>query len=73
MSVKLLFSACIWLKSKSVYNERQLCGGQRFSDSEWNRILKAGDLVVFGVSLWSCLVLQLDVLICIEHFNLIID
>ncbi len=33
---------------------------QRFSDSEWNRILKAGDLVVFGISLWSCLVLQLD-------------
>ncbi len=36
-----------------------LCGGQRFSDSEWIRILKAGDLVVFG-SLWSCLVSQLD-------------
>ncbi len=30
------------------------------ADSEWNHILKAGDLVVFGVSLWSCLVLQLD-------------
>ncbi len=45
---------------KSVYNERWLCGGQRFSDSEWNRLLKAGDLVVFGVSLWFCLVLQLD-------------
>ncbi len=24
-------------------------GGQRFSNSEWNRILKAGDLVVFGI------------------------
>ncbi len=56
MSVQLLFSACIWLKCKSVYNER-LCGCQRFSDSEWNRILKAGDVVVFGVSLWSCLVI----------------
>ncbi len=66
MSVKLFLSACIWLKSKSAYNERWLCGGQRFSDSEWNRILKAGDLVVFGVSLWSCLVLQIAKYVNVE-------
>ncbi len=69
MSVKLLFPACIWLKSKSAYNERWLCSGQRFIDSEWNRILKAADLVVFGVlfgiTAWV-------VLICIENFYLII-
>ncbi len=54
MSVKLLFSAYIWLKSKSVL---LLNAGQRFSDSEWIRILKAGDLVVLGVScgpVWYC-------------------
>ncbi len=31
--------------------------GGRFSDSEWSRILKAGGLVVFGVScghVWYC-------------------
>ncbi len=47
----------IWFKSKSVYNERCLCGGQRFSDSEWSRILKAGDLVLCGAScghVWYC-------------------
>ncbi len=32
--------------------------GQRFSGSEWSRILKGEGLVVFGVSLWSCWVLQ---------------
>ncbi len=46
--------------------------GQRVSDSEWTRILKAGDLV-FGVSLWSCLVLQLDLCSFVLNFYLIID
>ncbi len=44
-------------------------GGQRFIDSEWNRILKAADLVVFGVlfgiTAWV-------VLICIENFYLLL-
>ncbi len=39
----------------------RLCGGQIFSDSEWIRIVvQVEGLVVFGVSLWSCLVSQLD-------------
>ncbi len=70
ISVQLLCSACIWLKSKSAYNERWLCSGQRFSDSEWNRILKAADLVVFGVLLG---ITAWVVLISIENFYLIID
>ncbi len=52
MSVALVFSA--------VFECFIMNAGQRFSDSEWSRILTAGGLVVFGGSLWCCLVLQLD-------------
>ncbi len=44
MSVTLLFSACVGLKARVFI----MNAGQRFSDSEWSRILKEGGLVILN-------------------------
>ncbi len=50
------------LKARVFYNERWLCGGQRFSDSEWIRMgrrfsgLWRLPVVLFGIAAWLVLI-----------------
>ncbi len=79
--IKLFFSACISLNSKSFIMDAgwrcfRLCGGQWISHSEWIRIRRTGRhrrlgglwrllVVLFGIAAWL-------VLVCIENVYIII-